>query len=84
MLFKYILSIVRHMRPQNGDFRCTPLFRWVSWYRYVGNVLAFQFLLVSGSPGTYGMSQLRSKVKVTVKMGDFMKSAFFGISSVIL
>ena len=31
--------IVRHMRPQNGDFRCTPLFRWVSWYRYVGNIL---------------------------------------------
>ena len=54
-----VAAIVRHMRPQNRDFCCTPLFRWVSWYRHVGNTLTFQFLLVSGFPG---INSLRTRV----------------------
>ena len=64
--------IVLHMSPQNADFRCTPLFRWVSWYHCVGNNMAFQFLPVATSPRTNGMLWQRSKVKVAQKM-DYSK-----------
>ena len=59
-----------HMSPQNVDFRCTPLFHWVSWYCCVGNYMAL--LLVAKSPRTNGMLWQRSNVKVTQKM-DYSK-----------
>ena len=67
--------MVLHINSERGlflDFRCTPLFRWVSWYHCVGNNMAFQFLLVATSPRTNGMLWQRSKVKVTQKK-DYSK-----------
>ena len=50
------------------------LFRWVSWYRHVGNVLAFQFLLVSGSPRTV---TVKVKGQGHCKNGQFHEISIF-------
>ena len=78
--------IVLHINSEKGlflDFRCTPWFRWVSWYRFVGNILNFQFLLVATSAGGNGMLWARSKLKVTLKM-DFFKNLTFCLRSLVI